>query len=132
MSRSAIGGITIVHRGDAPPPQWVPVAPAQVIYNGCIVGGMRIDAGYSEGVEILREADGVADVTNLDTPYGVVLGNNNYTEEYSSTYKCEYITAAAAAGHGGSRGDRWSSCWPSSLPQPLSGSSSPRARSGSK
>jgi len=98
MSRSAIGGITIVDRGNAPPPQWVPVAPAQVIYNGCIVGGMRIDAGYSEGVEILREADGIADVTNLDTPYGVVIGNNNYTEEYSSTYKSEYITAAAAAG----------------------------------
>jgi hypothetical protein len=95
MSRSAIGGITVVHP-DATHSQWVPVAPAQTIYNGCIVGGMRIDAGYSEGVEIMQEFTGVADVTNLDTPYGVVIGNNNYNEAFNSTYKSAYITAAAA------------------------------------
>lgn len=98
MARSALGGISIVHRGDGPPGVWAPVAPGQTIYVGSMVSAARLDAGYSEGVNTQLEADGVADVTNLDTIYGICIGTNNYTPAYSSTYKTEYITAAAAAG----------------------------------
>jgi len=95
MARAALGGISIVHRGDAPPPIWVTIKPSATIYVGSIV---CIDqSGLDEGVICRGVADGAADTSNKDRPFGVCIGTNNYTPSYDSTYKTEKITAGAAA-----------------------------------
>jgi hypothetical protein len=75
---------------------WVPVLAGQTIYTGQIVS--CDNSALVEGVQYLPQAAGVSNTTNLDIPLGVVVGNNNVSGNvlYSSTYKTEYITAAAA------------------------------------
>lgn len=74
---------------------WVPIKPAVTVYVGGLVG---IDiSAPSEGVEMLPVAVGVANKTNNDIPYGIVIGTNRKEPLFDSTNKCEYITAPAAA-----------------------------------
>jgi len=69
---------------------WVPIKPSATIYVGGLVG-MDISS-QSEGVEMLPDAAGVANKTNNDIPFGIVIGTNRKEPLYSSTYKTEYIT----------------------------------------
>jgi len=74
---------------------WVPVKPAVTIYVGGLVG---IDiSAPSEGVEMLPVAAGVANKTNNDMPFGIVVGTNRKEPLWDSTNLREYITAPAAA-----------------------------------
>lgn len=75
---------------------WVPVLAAQTIYTGQIVSNDA--SALVEGVQYLPQAAGASNTTNKDIPLGVVIGNNNVSSNvvYNSTYKTEYITAAAA------------------------------------
>lgn len=96
MARAALGGISVVHRGDAPPAVWMPIKPAATIYVGSIV---CIDqSALDEGVICRGIADGAADTSNKDRPFGVCVGTNLYNESYDSTYKTNKIVCAAAAG----------------------------------
>ncbi len=79
---------------------WVPVEPAATIYNGSLVA---VDfSSIADGVVALPAAAGISNITNLDIPMGVCLGNNLKTQLYNATYKTNYITAPAA---GSSHGD---------------------------
>jgi hypothetical protein len=75
---------------------WVPVLAGQTVYMGQIVS--CDNSALVEGVQYLPQAVGVSNTTNLDIPLGVVTGFNSTAANrtYSSTYKAEYITAAAA------------------------------------
>jgi hypothetical protein len=81
---------------------WVPVLAGQTVYTGSIVS---VDVATPlEGVMPLQVAVGVLNTTNKDIPYGVVVGNNNTAGNsvFNSTYKTDYITAAAAGAAYGS------------------------------
>ncbi len=86
--------ITVVH--GSPQSIWVNIKPGATIYVGSIVSidGSALD----EGVIVRGQADGAADTTNKDVPFGVVIGTNRKNPVYSSTYNAEYITAEAADG----------------------------------
>ena len=85
--------MSIVH--GSPQTLWVPVVPATTIYVGGLV---CIDTSApEEGVIMLPDADGVANDTNLDVPFGVCIGTNRKNPLYSATYLTEYITSPAAA-----------------------------------
>lgn len=75
---------------------WLPVLAGETIYTGQIVSNDA--SALVEGVQYLPQAVGASNTTNKDIPLGVVIGNNNVSGNiaYSSTYKAEYITAAAA------------------------------------
>ena len=76
---------------------WAPVKVSETIYTGSIIG---VDtAAPTAGVIPFPVAAGAANVTNLDVPWGVVIGNNNVAGNvvYNSTYKTEYITAGNEA-----------------------------------
>ena len=95
MARAALGGITVVDRGNAPQPIWCTIKPGATVYMGGLVA---IDhSALDEGVVNLPQASGVDNETNLDVPLGVAIGHNQRNPSYSSTYKTEYITAASAA-----------------------------------
>lgn len=96
MSRTALGGISVVHRGDSPPPIWVPIKPSASIYVGGLVAMDHSAIATHEGVEMLPQAAGVNNETNLDVPLGVCIGTNLRTPAYDSTGKCEYITDGGA------------------------------------
>lgn len=76
---------------------WVPVAHSDSIYTGQIVRWDKATPGW--GVVPMGAASGAANVTNLDVPFGVVVGNNNTAgnQVYSTTYRAEYITATTEA-----------------------------------
>lgn len=74
---------------------WAPVEPGETVYTGSIIG---LDTATPlAGVQPMPVAAGAANVTNLDVPLGVVVGNNNTKDNqlFSTTYKTEYITAVA-------------------------------------
>ena len=80
---------------------WVPIKASTTMY----VGGLcTVDiSAPDEGFEMLPVAAGVANATNNDVPYGIVIGTNNKTPLYSATHLCEYITAPGATdAHDGS------------------------------
>ena len=86
-------GMSIAH--GSPQCIWVPVKPAVTLYCGGLVG---IDiSAPSEGVEMLPAAAGVANKTNNDIPFGLIIGTNRKNPLFDTTYKCEYITSPAAA-----------------------------------
>jgi hypothetical protein len=87
------GGIYVAHGN--PQTIWVPITDATTIY----VGGLAtVDtSGPGEGIIMLPDASGVANVSNEDMPMYVVIGTNRKTPLYDSTYKCEYITSPASA-----------------------------------
>lgn len=86
-------GFTVVH--DSPHTIWCPMTPAITLYVGQLV--MVDQSGPQEGVEPLDVAAGVANETNMDQPFGVVIGTNRKSPLYDTTYLCEYITSPAAA-----------------------------------
>ena len=86
-------GMSIVHNSYQT--IWVPVKPGATIYVGGLVA-YDINS-TSEGVEMLPAAAGVANKTNNDVPLGIVIGTNRKEPLFDTTYKCEYITAPAAA-----------------------------------
>jgi hypothetical protein len=97
-----IGGIQVVH--DNPQTIWVPIEDAATIY----VGGLATvnQSAPTEGITMLPDASGVANVSNHDVPMYVVQGTNLFTPLFDTTYKCEYITAPAATDpHDGSAND---------------------------
>lgn len=71
---------------------WVPVDSAAGSPDTLYVG--QIVKSGSDGVLPLGTASGVADTTNKGIPFGVIIGTNNRTPVYDSTYKCEKITGA--------------------------------------
>jgi len=70
---------------------WVPIKAGETMY----VGGLcSVDiSAPDEGFEMLPVAAGVANDTNHDTPYGVIIGTNNKNPVYDSTHLCEKIVA---------------------------------------
>ena len=85
---------TVVHP-DQSQTLWAPVEPSEVVYTGSIIG---LDTATPlSGVQPMPVAAGAANVTNLDVPLGVVVGNSNVSGNlaFSTTYKTEYITAVA-------------------------------------
>lgn len=86
-------GITVVQ--GSPQTMWVPVVAAGTTYVGGVVctGQSALD----EGVKMLPDSSGVDDVGNHNVPFGVIIGNNLKVPTYNTTYKCEYMTAPAAA-----------------------------------
>lgn len=86
-------GMSIVH--GSPQSIWVPVVPTVTIYVGGLV---CVDTSSPlAGVQMLPDADGVANDSNLDVPLGVCIGTNRKNPLFNSTELTEYITAAAAA-----------------------------------
>lgn len=94
-------GFTVVHPMNSQH-LWAPVEVSETVYTGSIIG-MDVATPLS-GVQPMPVAAGAANVTNLDIPLGVVVGNNNVrgSVAYSSTYNAEYITAGAEASAYGS------------------------------
>jgi len=79
---------------------WVPVKPGATVYVGGIVC-QDASAYTDQGVIQMPVAVGASNTTNKDIPFGVVVGTNNKTPVYDSTYKTEKITAVAAgSAHG--------------------------------
>lgn len=101
---------------------WLPVDGTSTVYVGQIVYmGLATPAGT--GVITLGAASGASNTSNKFTPLGIIVGTNNRTPLFNSTYMTEYITgvnsvAAQAArlpeGFGMAEG-----MWSKSDPQPL-------------
>lgn len=86
--------ITVV--SGSPDRIWVPIKPSATIYMGSIV---CVDqSALDEGVIVRGQADGAADTTNLDRPYGVAIGHNLISPVFSPTYLAEYITDEGVTG----------------------------------
>lgn len=75
---------------------WVPVDGTAAIYSGQLVY-LGLQTPADSGVVNLGQAAGYADITTRKIPYGVVIGNNNKTKLYNSTYKTDYITSVDSA-----------------------------------
>jgi len=88
--------ISVVH--GSPQTVWVPVAVGATVYVGSIVCLDLSALATSEGFVVREQADGAADTTNKDRPFGVVIGTNRKNPVYSSTYNAEYITDEGATG----------------------------------
>lgn len=74
---------------------WAMVEVSETIHNGSI---LAIDTSAPVcGVEVMDVAAGAANVTNLDIPLGVVVGNNNSAQNKVYDTSGEYITAGAEA-----------------------------------
>jgi len=90
--------ISIVH--GTPHLTWVGIEPATTIYVGGLVAKDQTAGG--EGVIVLPDAAGVANVTNHDIPL-LCIGTNLKTPVYDSASLTEIITSPAAAdAHDGS------------------------------
>ena len=74
---------------------WVPITDGVTLYVGGIVCVDRSAPG--EGVMVLPDASGAANVTNNDVPYGVVIGTNLKNPTYDTTYKCDKIVNVGVA-----------------------------------
>ncbi len=77
---------------------WVPIKLGATIYVGSIVCDDFSALATDEGVIVRGQADGIGDVTNKDTPLGVVIGTNLRTPVYDKTYLTNRITDEGAAG----------------------------------
>ena len=69
---------------------WARVDGTDTLYAGQLV------TGSSDGVLPMTAATGDADTTGKAVPFGVVVGNNNRTPLFNTTYDAEYITAVVA------------------------------------
>lgn len=75
---------------------WLPIKPSATIYMGSFV---CVDlSSLDEGIIVRGQADGEADTTNKDRPFGVAVGHNLIDATFSSTYHAEYITDEGATG----------------------------------
>jgi hypothetical protein len=69
---------------------WVDVDATDTLYVGQLV--MHGDnARANTGCEPLGVASGTSDKTGLNLPFGIILGNNNRTPVYDTTYLCNSI-----------------------------------------
>ena len=75
---------------------WANVEVSEVIHNGSIIA-IDISAPVC-GVEVMDVAAGAANVTNLDIPLGVVVGNNIHANNKTYDSSGEYCTGGAEAG----------------------------------
>ena len=73
----------------SPQTVWAPIADSDTIYIGQLV-----KCAGNEGIEPAGTASGAADTTGKGYLYGIVVGTNNSTPAYNSTYMTEYITDA--------------------------------------
>lgn len=87
-------GFTVVHPVHSQT-LWAPVEVSNTVHTGSIIA-MDISAPV-QGVEVMDVAAGAANVTNLDAPLGVVVGNNNSAPNKVYDTSGEYITAGAEA-----------------------------------
>jgi len=88
----SFAGMSIVQ--GSPQSIWVPVVPATTIYVGGLV---CIDTSAPlAGIQMLPDANGVANDSNLDVPLGVCIGTNRKNPLFDSTELTEYITSPAA------------------------------------
>lgn len=89
--------ITVSH--GSPYSVWVPVDTSATVYVGSLVCWDVSDTSLVsfEGVIVREQADGIANVTNYDYPFGCVIGTNEKNPRFSTTYKTEYITQGGAA-----------------------------------
>ena len=74
----------------SPQTVWAPIADSDTIYIGQLVKC----AGTGGGISPAGTASGAADTTGKGVLYGIVVGTNNSTPAYNSTYRTEYITDA--------------------------------------
>jgi hypothetical protein len=88
-------GITVAH--GSPYNIWVPLDAAVTVLVGSIVCIDTTDIANADGVIMRPMADGVANITNYDIPFGVCIGTNELTPNFDTTYKAEKTVAAAAA-----------------------------------
>lgn len=86
--------ITIAH--GAPYTFWVPVETAATVYVGSIICLDTSNIAASEGFVIREQADGTDNKSNYDVPFGVVIGTNEASPLFNTTYKCEYTTQQGA------------------------------------
>ena len=111
-----IGGISVAHGN--PQTIWVPIEDTATVY----VGGLATvnTSAPTEGVTMLPDASGVANVSNEDIPLYVVIGTNRKIPLFDATYKCEYITGPAAVDpHGGASIEYFGVEGPYSLGDPI-------------
>jgi hypothetical protein len=87
-------GFTVVHPMHSQT-LWANVEVSNTIHVGSILSMDTSDP--KEGMEILDVAAGAANLTNLDIPWGVVVGNNNSAPNKVYDTSGEYITAGAEA-----------------------------------
>jgi hypothetical protein len=84
-------------------PIWIPVEGTEVLMHGGLVSyGLRTPS-QTGGCSILTAASGTADVGTLRTPWGVVIGDNNATPQYTTlstalakVQTCTGVNTAAA------------------------------------
>lgn len=72
---------------------WAPIVDSDTCYVGQLV-----DCQGAEGVAPLGAAAGAADTTAQVVPFGVVVGTNNKTPSFDSTYKADKIVEATPHG----------------------------------
>lgn len=87
--------ITVAH--GSPYMVWVPVETSAVIYVGSIVCLDTSAIATSEGFVVREQADGAGNITNFDVPFGVVVGTNEKSPPFNTTYKAEYTTQQGTA-----------------------------------
>ena len=80
-------GFSIVH--GSPHVLWAPIVDADTIYVGQIVACQA-----NEGIVPIGAASGANDGTGKQVPWGIVIGTNNYTPVYDSTYQTDKIVDA--------------------------------------
>ena len=104
--------IEVVH--GSPQTVWVPIKDATTIYVGGIVSLDNSSVADDSGIQMIPQASGASNGSNLDIPLGVCIGTNRKTPLFDTTAKCEYITSPAADdAHDGSsieyytQGDIW-------------------------
>lgn len=68
---------------------------APIVYQDTIYVGQLVKCQTDEGVVPLGAASGVADTSGKGVPFGVVVGTNNRTPLFNTTYNTQYITDAS-------------------------------------
>jgi len=86
--------ITVAH--GSPYTIWVPLDNDATVYVGSLVCIDMSAIATADGVTIRDMADGTGNKSNYDLPLGVVIGTNEKTPIYDTTYKCEKITQGGA------------------------------------
>jgi hypothetical protein len=79
---------------------WMPVdfsTGAKTLYEGSIVmSALASSAPAGEGINAIGAAAGASDTTGKAVPFGVVVGFNNATQTYDSTYKGATATSVGS------------------------------------
>jgi len=70
----------------------MPIDSADVLYVGSAVSTINESAAASGGCAPMAAAAGAGDTTDKTVPFGIVVGTNNRTPLFNTTYQAEYIT----------------------------------------